>query len=126
MQFRAAFDFVVKRRIAWMDDLAGFHGHVEQVREHIEGSPVTSEVRVIADIQASCLTLEFLIEAVDEIHAEAVARDLVSMAIRRCGARHEGLFPLAVESRLKSQVNPFSGLRTPMWTPRRVQVASAA
>lgn len=126
MLYRAAFDFAVTRRIAWADDLAAFHGHVDRVREHIEARKATSDVRVIADIAESCLTLDFLIEATDKADAEAEATEIVSLAIRECGARHLGLFPMSEESQLRSRVNAFSGLRTPLWTPRRILIAGAA
>ena len=58
--------------------------------------------------------------------AETNAMDVVSLAIRECGARHMGLYPLAFESQLKSRVNAFSGLRTPVWQRRRILIAEAA
>lgn len=126
MLFRAAFDFRIKRRIDWGDDLAGFHGHIDRVREHIAARKRTADVRVIADMSESCLTLDFLVDADDEESAATEARDIVSLAIRECGARHDGLFPIAEESQLRSRVNAFSGLRTPTWCPRRIQIAAAA
>jgi hypothetical protein len=126
MLFRTAFDFRVTRRIDWSDDLAGFHGHIDRVREHIEARKLTSDVRVIADISGSCLTLDFLIEGVDDRLAAAEALDIVSLAIRESGARHEGLYPIGQESQLKSRVNAFSGLRTPTWQPRKIRIAAAA
>ena len=124
--YRAAFDFAVTRRIDWADDLAAFHGHVDRVREHIEARKNTSDVRVMADIRESCLTLDFLIGATDDEVAQTEATDIVSLAIRECGARHMGLFPIGEESQLKSRVNAFSGLRTPLWKPRRILIAAAA
>ncbi len=126
MLYRAAFEFGVTRRIEWADDLAAFHGHVDRVREHIEARKRTSDVRVMADISAASLTLDFLIEADDNVSAEAEAVEIVSLAIRECGARHMGLFPIGEESQLKSRVNAFSGLRTPLWSPRRILIAAAA
>jgi len=124
--YRAAFDFAVTRRIDWADDLAAFHGHVGQVRQRIEERKSTADVRAIADIREACLTLDFLIAAADEEVAQAEATDIVSLAIRECGARHLGLFPLGEESQLKSRVNAFSGLRTPLWKPRRILIGAAA
>ena len=125
MLYRAAFDFSVTRRIEWEDDLAAFHGHVEQVRQHIAARRITSDVRVIADIGAARLTLDFLVDQPDEAQAESEALDIVSLAIRECGARHVGLYPIAVERRLRSRVNAFSGLRTPKWEPRKILIAAA-
>lgn len=126
MLYRAAFDFAVTRRIEWADDLAAFHGHVERVREHIAARKNTQDVRLIADIQQSCLTLDFVIAGADDVTAQAEATDIVSLAIRECGARHMGLFPIGEESQLRSRVNAFSGLRTPLWKPRRILIAEAA
>lgn len=126
MLYRAAFDFRVTRRIDWLDDLAGFHGHIDRVREHIEARRAISDIRVIADISGATLTLDFLIAADDSEAAAKEAMDIVSLAIRECGARHVGLFPIGKESALKSKVNAFSGLRTPTWEPRRILIAAAA
>jgi len=125
MRYRAAFDFRVTRRIEWEDDLAGFHGHIERVSEHIAARKIIDEVRVIADIKRGCLTLDFLVEGDTEAEAETEALDIVSLAIRECGARHVGLYPITEERRLKSRANAFSGLRTPKWEPRRILIAAA-
>lgn len=126
MMYRAAFDFGVKRRIDWADDLAAFHGHIQRVREHIAVRKSVEDVRVIADIGAGSLTLDFLIEADSPHTAESNAMDIVSLAIRECGARHLGLYPEALESHLKSRMNAFSGLRTPVWQRRRILISDAA
>jgi hypothetical protein len=125
MLYRAAFDFSLTRRIDWDDDLAAFHGHIEQVSQHIAARKITDDVRVIADIRAERLTLDFLVAAKDEAIAESEALDIVSLAIRECGARHVGLYPIIEERRLRSRVNAFSGLRTPRWEPRRIMIAAA-
>ncbi|MDJ0923426.1 MAG: hypothetical protein QNJ77_02595 [Acidimicrobiia bacterium] len=125
MLYRAAFDFRVTRRIEWADDLAAFHGHIEQVRQRIADRKITDDVRVMADIGESTLTLDFLIEGQDESSAEMEALAVVSLAIRECGARHVGLYPIVEERRLRSRVNAFSGLRTPRWEPRRILIAAA-
>ena len=125
MLYRAAFDFSVTRRIDWGDDLAAFHGHVDQVRRHIAARKGTDDVRVIADICEERLTLDFLVEARDGSTAEIEALDIVSLAIRECGARHVGLYPIIEERRLRSRVNAFSGIRTPRWEPRRIMIAAA-
>ena len=125
MLFRAAFDFSVTRRIDWDDDLAAFHGHIQQVIQHIAVRKITDDVRVIADISEERLTLDFLIAASSEARAEAEALDIVSLAIRECGARHVGLYPIVEERRLRSRVNAFAGLRTPRWEPRRIMIAAA-
>ena len=126
MMYRAAFDFGVTRRIDWADDIAAFHGHIERVIEHIAARRMIEDVRAIADISESCLTLDFLIEADSGEVAETNAMEVVSLAIRECGARHMGLYPLALESQLKSRANAFSGLRTPVWQRRRILIAEAA
>lgn len=125
MLYRAAFDFRVTRRIDWEDDLAAFHGHIDQVRLHIAARKITDDVRVIADISEGRLTLDFLVEARDAVTAETEALDIVSLAIRECGARHVGLYPIIEERRLRSRLNAFSGLRTPRWEPRRIMIAAA-
>ena len=110
MIYRAAFDFCVKRRIDWNDDLAAFHGHIERVREHIAARKAVEDVRVIADMGAASLTLDFRISADSPSAAESDAMDIVSLAIRECGARHLGLYPMAHESQLRSRMNAFSGV----------------
>jgi hypothetical protein len=69
--------------------------------------------------------MDFLVSAADEARAESEALDIVSLAIRECGARHVGLYPIAVERQLRSRVNAFAGLRTPKWEPRRILIAAA-
>ncbi len=125
MLYRAAFDFRVTRRIDWEDDLAAFHGHIDQVRRNIAARKITNDVRVIADIGEERLTLDFLVSAADGAAAEVEALEVVSLAIRECGARHVGLYPIVEERRLRSRVNAFSGLRTPRWEPRRIMIAAA-
>ena len=126
MLYRAAFQFRVTRRIDWGDDLAAFHGHVGRVREHIAARKRTNDVRVSADIGEASLTLDFLVDAKDETTAEVEALEIVSLAIRECGARHVGLFPIAEERQRRSRTNAFSGLRTPRWEPKRIMIAGAA
>ena len=77
-------------------------------------------------MRKSALTIDFVIDADTEEQARVMALDIVSLAIRECGARHLGLFSSAEESQMKSRLNAFSGLRTPVWQARRVVVATAA
>ena len=126
MLYRVAFDFAVTRRIAWGNDLAAFHGHVDRVREHIAGHEAAEDVRLIADIGVSSLTLDFVVEADDEAAAQRQAKQIVGLAIRESGARHLGLLTLGEEAQPGTRVGVFPNLQTPMWTSRQILIAGAA
>ncbi len=126
MEFRVAFDFRVTRRISWDQDIEAFHGHVADVVAFLEESSVIREVKVVADLEQVGLYLELSVEAETGEGAEELAKSLIGLAIRESGALHIGLFSIGEESRMKSRLNAWAGLRTPHWTPRRVLTATRA
>ncbi len=126
MEFRVAFDFKVTRRVSWDEDVDAFHGHVADVVAFLEESLVVREVKVVADLEQVSLFLELTVEAETREGAEELARSLIGLAIRESGALHIGLFSIGEESRMKTRLNAWAGLRTPHWLPRRVLTASRA
>jgi hypothetical protein len=124
MEYRVAYDFRVTRRIAWEEDVDAFHGHVAAVVAFIEASTDIRDIKVVADVEHVSLSLELTVEADDRESAEGLAKSLIGLAIRESGARHFGLFPLGEESRMKSRLSAWAGLKTPHWTPRQMLTAS--
>lgn len=122
--YRVVFEFRLTRRVDWGGDLASFHAHVEDVRNRIAATELIDDVRVITDIAASRLTLDFLVGADDERTAEAGAMYKVSRAIRESGARNLGLAALAAEA--SSSGSALADLHTPIWQRQRIYIASAA
>lgn len=122
--YRAVFEFRLTRRVDWGGDLAAFHAHVEDVRNRIAATELIDDVRVITDIAATRLTLDFLVDAADAKAAEAGAMYTVSRAIKDSGARHLGMAAFA--SDLVSSGSPLSDLHTPIWQRQRLHIASAA
>lgn len=122
--FRAVFEFRLTRRVDWAGDIATFHEHVDAVRSLIAASKRTDDVRVVADMSASRLTLDFLIDSDTEEAAEQDAMYTVSRAIRASGARYLGLAAMAQDP--ASSNSTLSDLHTPIWQRQRLQIAGAA
>ena len=122
--YRAVFEYRLTRRVDWGGDLAAFHAHVEDVRNRIAATELVDDVRMITDLAASRLTLDFLVDADDVKAAEAGAMYTVSRAIRESGARHLGLAALAAEA--SSSGSALTDLHTPIWQRQRIHIASAA
>jgi hypothetical protein len=126
MEYRVAFDFKVTRRVSWDQDIDAFHGHVNDVVSFLEESSVIREVKVVVDLAQVSLLMELVVEADTRMGAEELAKSLIGLAIRESGALHIGLFSIGEESKMKSRLNAWAGLRTPHWTPRKVLTASTA
>lgn len=122
--YRAVFEFRLTRRVDWAGDLAAFHEHVERVRRTIGGNAATRDVRVMTDVAASRLTLDFLVAAPDESAAEARAVATVSRAISDSGARYLGL--AIRDGAVAPSRSPLSDLHTPIWQWQRIRIAKAA
>ncbi len=122
--FRAVFEFRLTRRVDWAGDLAAFHEHVDVVRSRIAANRRTDDVRVVADMAASRLTLDFLIDSGSEKRAEQDATYAVSRAIRDSGARYLGLAAMAPEP--TPPRSALSELHTPIWQRQKMQIAGAA
>jgi len=122
--YRAVFEFRLTRRVDWGSDLAAFHAHVDDVRNRIAATELIDDVRVITDIAAARLTLDFLVDAADAKAAEAGAMYTVSRAIKDSGARHLGMATPAADP--NSSGSALSDLHTPIWQRQRLHIASAA
>ena len=122
--YRAVFEFRLTRRVDWSGDLAAFHEHVDSVSALIAAGDGVDDVRVITDMAASRLTLDFLVDAANPDKAEGTAVYTVSRAIRESGARYLGLAALAADPTPRR--SPLSDLHTPIWQRQRVHIAGAA
>lgn len=124
MLYRVSFEFRLTRRVPWVDDVAVFYGHVEDVRAKVEAHELIEDVRVISDVADSQLTFDFLIDATRYQLATAAALRIVRDAIEGCGGRHFGLD--TVQKGLLASAGAGSGLETPIWQHRRTLVDVAA
>lgn len=122
--YRVAFDFRVTRRVDWASDPAAFHGHVEDVCRHIASHRRVRDVMAITDLAASCLTLEFDVDADDDEMAASDAVGFASDAIDRAGARRLEVHSPAPDRSVESEI--VSDLLTPVWRQRRILIAEAA
>ncbi len=121
--YRAVFEFRLTRRVDWSGDLAAFYEHVETVQKSIAATDLIDDVRVITDMAASRLTLDFLVDAQDKKAAEAGATYVVSRSIAESGARQLGL---ASSQEPGATISARTDLHTPIWQRQRISVASAA
>jgi hypothetical protein len=113
--WRATGEFTVSRRVPWDND-EGLRPHIDRVVDAARGSDATAEIEVDADLESARVALSIIVVVHEDGDGESIARDHIAAAIRECGGRHDGLLPLADESRLDARMGPFSGLRTPLWT----------
>ena len=111
--------FHVSRRIPWETDEA-LRPHLDRVVETLRESDAAAEIEVDADLESTRVVLSLTVVGDGETDRESIARETIARAIRECGGRHDGLLPLAEESRLDSRSGPWSGLRTPTWVLHRV------
>ena len=122
--YRVAFDFRVTRRVDWTSDPGAFHDHIEEVCRHISSRHRTRDVRAITDLAASCLTLEFAVDADDDEMAATDSVAIAHEAINQAGARRIEPDYTAGVSVEKSE--SISQLHTPVWRQRRIIIAEAA
>lgn len=118
---RAIADFMLTRRIEWQD-AAETRRHVDEVVDTLHDFEEVLEVEVEADLSLGRVRMLLVCAVLPDEDADLCVRRAVAAAIRACGGRHDGLLPLAEESRVKSNVRAWSGLRTPHWEPRRFAV----
>ena len=106
---------MVSRRIPWDND-EGLRPHIDRVVDALRDDEAAAEIEVDADLESAHVMLSVIVVVPEDGDGDAIAREHIAAAIRQCGGRHDGLLPLADESRLETRRGPFSGLRTPMWT----------
>jgi hypothetical protein len=112
--------FKIDRRIEWDHERREFHDHLDDVCASLENDAEVLEYGVRAQLDQASIDLEVVLSGLSQEDAEAKARNIVARAIRDSGGFHEGLLSLKEESRAKSKLNAWAGLRTPRWQHRRV------
>lgn len=115
-------EFALTRRVEWSDG-DEIRQHLDEVIDALHESEEVLEVEVDADLSLGRVRMQLVCAVLPEEDADLCVRRTAAAAIRECGGRHDGLLPLAEESRVKANLNAWSGLRTPRWEPRRFAVS---
>ncbi|HSJ70319.1 MAG TPA: hypothetical protein VLA29_01605 [Acidimicrobiia bacterium] len=123
MVFELRCEFVVSRRIDWVDD--EFARHVDDVIERLHQAKGVVAVDVAADLDSGRLSILMTYSDVAEDDFEHAGSLLLAVAIRSCGGGHQGLLPFAEEASFKPETNQWSGLRVPTWEVRKRTAARA-
>ncbi|HEX9854797.1 MAG TPA: hypothetical protein VGC47_05760 [Acidimicrobiia bacterium] len=124
--YHGVFDFKVGRRIPWGEELDALERHLDTVCARLDSAPGIEQYRLGGDLSSAALHFEVVLVAESEEQADTKARSILGEAIRGAGGAHEGLLNLRAESRAKSNVNAWSGLRTPHWQLRSAKVTRGA
>lgn len=121
--FELRCDFVVTRRIHWIDD--EFATHVDDVLERLHQAKGVVAIDAAADLDAGRVSITMTYSDVAEDDFEHAGAALLGVAIRSCGGAPQGLLPFAEEALLKPTTNQWSGLRVPTWEVRKRSAARA-
>jgi len=120
--FHVIMEFEVGRRIGWEFDPGAFRGHLDSVCDELEAREDTIEFRIGCDLITERVELDMVVLAKSPQDALERARSDLGAAIRQAGAKHEGLLEWTDEAKVRPHANAWSGLRTPQWTRRRVEL----
>ena len=120
--FHVITEFKVGRRIGWEFNPGAFRGHLDSVCDELEAREDTIEFRIGCDLVTERVELDMVVLAKSPQDALERARSDLGAAIRQAGAKHEGLLEWADEARVRPHANAWSGLRTPQWTRRRLEL----
>ncbi len=117
MVFELRCEFVVTRRIAWIDD--EFARHLDAVLERLHQAKGVVAADVAADLDSGRTSVTMTYTDVGEEDFEHAGAVLLGVAIRSCGGGHQGLLPFGEEASFKPETNQWSGLRVPTWEVRK-------
>ena len=120
--FHVIMEFEVGRRIGWEFDPGAFRGHLDSVCDELEAREDTIEFRIGCDLVTERVELDMVVLATSPQDALERARGDLGAAIRQAGAKHEGLLEWTDEAKVRPHANAWSGLRTPQWTRRRLEL----
>lgn len=120
--FHVIMEFEVGRRIGWEFDPGALKEHLDSVCDELEAREDTIEFRVGCDLITERVELEMVVLGKSPQDALQRARKDLGAAIRQAGAKHEGLLEWTDEAKVRPHANAWSGLRTPQWTRRRVEL----
>jgi hypothetical protein len=110
------------RRIPWEGDLPALERHLDAVCAQLDASDAIEQYRLGGDLGTTALHFEIVVVAETDQQADDTARGAIADAIRIAGGAHEGLLTLKEESLARSNVNAWSGLRTPRWQLRTAKL----
>ncbi len=115
-------EFDVTRRIGWSDEDLG--EHIDEVfdRLHQAKGVLVLEVEADLDTGRSLVVIRFAGDDLANEDPERRGRATLGVAIRSSGGGHHGLLPFADEAAFKPERNQWSGLRTPSWNVRQVNL----
>lgn len=115
-RFVLTFEFDVIRRIGWSDEELG--EHIDTVIDRLRQADGVRSMDAEADLDTGRTTLELRFLTFSD-EPEQHGKILTGVAIRSCGAAHNGLLTFAEEAKVKPDRNQWSGLRTPSWNTRQ-------
>lgn len=115
-------EFDVVRRVGWSDDELAVH--VDDVFERLRQSAEVTSIEASADLDTGRVTMDVEFSSW-EVNRTDHAKTVISVALRAAGARHDGLFSLAEESKLMgSKTEAWSALRGATWKVRRTELTT--
>jgi len=117
--YQLACEFDIMRRIGWSDEELG--EHIDEVFDRLHQADGVKEVEAEADLDSGRATVSMTITTFDD-DPRHLACVVLGVAIRSCGGTHVGLLPMGEEAIVKPQRNQWSGLRTPTWGIRQIDI----
>lgn len=122
--YELAIEFDVTRRVGWSDDDLGLH--IDEVFERLHQARGMLSIDGEADLDTGRSVVSMRYTDLLEDDPEHQGRVTLGVAIRACGAGHQGLLPFGEEAKVKPERNQWSGLRTPMWSVRQVTTSKVS
>ncbi|MGI9665986.1 MAG: hypothetical protein ACR2N2_02635 [Acidimicrobiia bacterium] len=119
-----AIEFDVARRIGWSDEDLG--DHIDDVFDRLRQARGLTGMDAEADLDTGRATVTLHYSVMTEDDPEHFGRVALGVAIRSCGGGHNGLLPFSEEAAHKPERNQWSGLRTPSWNVRQVNLTKIA
>ena len=118
--YRLECEFDIVRRIGWSDEDLG--EHIDDVFDRLHQAAGVDGLDATADLDSGRSLIALHFEVGRDQDAERVGRATLGVAIRSAGGSHNGLLPFSEEASLKPDRNQWSGLRTPSWNVRQVNL----
>lgn len=112
--------FDITRRIGWSDEDLG--DHIDEVFDRLRQARGLTGMDAEADLDTGRSTIVLHYTVMTEDDPEHFGRAAFGVAIRSCGGGHNGLLPFGEEAAHRPERNQWSGLRTPSWNVRQVNL----
>jgi len=117
-------EFDIVRRIGWSDEELG--RHIDDVFERLHQATDVVYMDAAADLDTGRANIMIRYAEISSADPDHTGRATLGVAIRSCGGGHHGLLPFAEEAAVKPERNSWSGLRTPSWNVRQVNLREAS